>query len=288
MLWQQIVNGLMVGAVYGAIGMGFSLVYGVMSIINLAHGSLIMIGSYIAFTAFSSSWHLDPFLSVPLAAAVLFVIGYLTQRYLINRVIRHGLAMTMVLTFGLDMVLINLALLLWSASYQAVNPSYMGSGLHLGPVMIPYGRLAVLVAALGITFLLYLFLNHTRIGNAIRATALQPEAAQLAGVEIEHIYALTCGVGSALAGAAGALLSTVFPLNPFMGAPFLGKAFTVAVLGGLGDVTGSVIGGLVLGVAEGLGVALLGTQYQQAVAFFVLIVILIIRPQGLLGRKFYR
>lgn len=287
MLIQQLINGLLIGGVYAIIGVGFSLVYGVMGIINLAHGSLIMLGAYVTFQVFTS-FGIDPFLGIIFSTLIMFLLGYLQQRYIINRVTRFGLPMTIVLTYGIDLVLINLALLIWSSDYRAVAPSYVGNGISLGNVVIPSVRLIIFVSSIIITGLLYLFLYRTRTGKAIRATALHREGAQLVGVDIEKIYAITFAVGSGLAGAGGSLLSMIFTITPFMGVPILSKAFAVAVLGGLGNITGAVLGGIVLGVAEAAGVALAGTQYQQMMGYLILLLVLIIRPQGLMGRRFFR
>lgn len=284
MVVQQLVNGVLLGGVYSIIGVGFSLVYGVMGIINLAHGSLLMFGSYITFQIFS--WlGLDPFAGLVIAAILMFALGYLQQRYIINRVISHGVQMSIVLTFGLDLVLINIALLIWSSDYRSVSPRYVSDSFMLGDVVIPYVRLAIFVAALVITLVLYLFLYRTRTGQAIRATALHNEAAQLVGVNVEKIYSLTFGLGAAIAAAAGGLLSMVLTVTPFMGAPLLSNAFAVAVLGGLGNVKGAVFAGVILGIAEALGITILGASYQAMMGYLILILVLMVRPQGLFGRK---
>ncbi len=284
MVVQQLVNGLLLGGVYSIIGVGFSLVYGVMGIINLAHGALIMLGSYITFQLFA--WlGLDPFVGLLGAALVMFGAGYLQQHYIINRVVNHGVQMSIVLTFGLDLVLINIALLIWSSDYRSVAPSYVSDSFLLGDVVVPLVRLAVFVVALLFTFLLYQFLRHTRTGQAIRATSLHNEAAQLVGVNVQKIYSLTFGLGAAIAAVAGGLLSMVLTVTPFMGAPLLSNAFAVAVLGGLGNVKGAVFAGVILGMAEALGVAILGASYQAMMGYLILLLALMVRPQGLFGRK---
>lgn len=284
MLWQQLVNGLLLGGVYSIIGVGFSLVYGVMGIINLAHGSLIMLGSYLAYQIFS--WlGIDPFLCMAMSAALMFLIGYLQQSLVINRVVNHGTQMTIVLTFGLDLVLINIALLIWTSDYRSVSPDYVSSSIQLGSLVIPFVRLLIFAAALMLTGGLWAFLYRTKTGQAIRATAQHMEAAQLVGVDIGKIFSVTFALGAAIAGAAGGMLSMVLTVTPFMGGPLLSTAFAVAVLGGLGNVKGAVFAGIILGVAEALGVTLLGPSYQAAMAYLILIVVLLIRPQGLMGRK---
>lgn len=283
---QVIVNGLLLGGLYGCVGVGFSLIWGVMNLINVAHGAMIMLGAYVTYWLFEL-YGIDPFLSIPLSMFVLFLLGYAIQKYVINLVIKRGVVMTLVLTFGLQLLLINLALILWKADYRAVTPSYAGTGFHIGSLVFPYIRLAVLGAALLLTLLLYLFIAKTKMGNAIKATALNKEAAQLVGVNIGRIYAITFGIGAALAGAAGALISAVYTISPIMGQRLIGKSFIVACLGGLGNMAGALIGGLIVGLAETIGGTILGPGYQEAVSFILLVLILVVRPEGILGRKFF-
>lgn len=283
---QVILNGLLLGGLYGCVGVGFSLIWGVMNLINVAHGAMIMLGAYVTYWLFRS-YGLDPFLSIPISMFVLFLLGYAIQKYVINLVVKRGVFMTLVLTFGWQLLLINAALVLWKADYRAVTPSYGGAGFEVGGLVFPYVRLAILGAALLLTFLLYLFMAKTKIGNAIKATALNKEAAQLVGVNISQIYAITFGVGAALAGAAGSLISTVYTISPIMGQPLIGKAFVVACLGGLGNMAGALIGGLIVGLAETMGGTIIGPGYQEAISFVLLVLILVLRPEGILGRKFF-
>src|SRR5215210_4235044 len=283
---QVIVNGLLLGGIYAAVGVGFSLTWGVLNIINIAHGAMVMLGAYITFLLFSQLG-LDPFLSIPASMLVLFLLGYVLQRFLINRVIPHGVFMTLVLTFGLSLFLIDMALLFFSGDYRSVTPSYAGSGLSLGGVIVPYQRLGAFLISILIVGLLNVYLGRSKTGRAIRATALNRQAAQLVGVDIARIYAVTFGIGAALAGAAGSLLAVTITITPYMGSVFIGKAFVIATLGGLGTVQGALIGGLVLGLAESLGAALIGPSYQQAIGFGILLLVLIFRPEGIMGKQFF-
>jgi branched-chain amino acid transport system permease protein len=283
---QSLVNGILLGGVYACVGIGFSLVWGVTNVINLAHGAMITLGAYVTFWAYQGLGF-DPFLSIPLAMLTMGVLGYGIQRYLVNLVVRTGVFMTLILTFGIQLVLIDTALFLFSGDYRAVTPSYGGTGLDLGAVVVPYVRLAIFLIGLLLTFVLHLFMTRTRTGNAIRATALNRDAAQLVGVDIGRIYAVTFGIGAALAGAAGALLSTLYTITPVMGQPLLGKAFVIACLGGLGTMWGSLIGGLILGLAETVGAVTIGPAYQQALSFGLLVLILAVRPEGIVGQKFF-
>jgi branched-chain amino acid transport system permease protein len=283
---QVIVNGLLLGGLYAAVGVGFSLVWGVMNVINITHGSFLMLGAYVSYWLFRL-YHVDPFLSLPAVMLLMFGLGYLLQRYIVNAVVKTGVFMTLIITYGMNLFFVNLALLLWKGDYRSVTPEYAGTGLQIGGLIIPYIRLVAAVLAVVLTLLLQLFLSRTRVGNAILATALNKNAAQLVGIPIGRIYAITYGIGAALAGAAGALMSAIYVITPFMGEPFIGKAFVVACLGGLGTATGAILGGVVLGLAETIGGAIVGPSYQEAISFIVLVLILIVRPEGIIGRRFF-
>jgi branched-chain amino acid transport system permease protein len=286
MLAQIIVNGLLLGGLYGIASIGFSMVWGVMGIINLAHGSFIMVGAYVSYLAFSR-FGIDPFVSVPLSMVTLFVLGYAVQRLLLNRLMRTSLLLSLVLTFGLDLVLVNLCLLLFSADLRSVNTSYSGSSLEIGNFLVPYVRLAAFVLALVLAGGFYLFLNRTKAGQAILATALDKEVARLMGIDPYQVYALTAGAGAALAGAAGSLGSMLFPISPSMGVTFIGSVFVITVLGGIGSIEGAVLAGMVYGLIQSFAASFLGVSYQTLVAFAMFLLILVLRPQGLLGKRFY-
>lgn len=283
---QVIINGLLLGAIYAAVGVGFSLTWGVLNIINIAHGAMVMLGAYVTFFLFDA-FGLDPFLSIPASMAVLFIIGYVLQRVVINRVIPYGVFMTLVLTFGLSLFFIDIALILFSGDYRSVTPDYAGAGMRLAGVVVPYQRLAIFVISLLLVYGLHLFLGRTKTGRAVRATALNRESAQLVGVNIASIYAVTFGIGAAMAGAAGSLLAMTITITPVLGNAFIAKAFVVATLGGLGSIQGAMVGGLVLGLAESLGASLIGPSYQQAIGFGILVLVLVLRPQGIMGKQFY-
>lgn len=286
LLLQVGINGILLGGIYACVALGFSLVWGVMNIINVAHGAFLMLGAYVTYWAFTA-WRLDPFLSIPLSVAALFAFGYAVQWGIINRIVRAPIFMTLVLTFGLDMLIVNLALLAWKANYRTVAPWYAPLSLAAGGVIVPASRLAIFAVSLIITGALYMFLSRTRMGRAIQATRMDLEGAQLVGVSIGRIYAWTFGIGAAMAGAAGSLLAVVSPVSPIMGAAFLGKAFLVCVLGGLGNMAGALVGGVILGLFETGAAVAFGPGYQDAASLVLLLVVLVIRPAGLLGRAYY-
>jgi branched-chain amino acid transport system permease protein len=282
---QQIVLGFLIGGVYVAVGIGFSLVWGILNIVNLAHGAFIVLGGYLTWLLFSQ-FGLDPFLSLPLDAVLLFAVGYLIQRGLINWVIRAPVFFTLLLTFGVNLALVNAVLILFTSDFRSVTPSYAGAGAEIGDVRVPFIRLATLLVAVLMAALIALVLNHTRVGASILAVAANRDAAQLVGIDLRHAYALTFAIGAACAGVAGGLLSTVQAITPTAGEPYTLQAFVVVILGGLGRVSATVVGGLAFGLIEVFGQAApgLGAGYANAIAFAILVVVLAVRPRGLLGR----
>jgi len=285
---QVFVNWLLLGSLYAAVALGFSLVWGIMNIVNLAHGALIIVGAYTAFWLYTQL-HIDPYLGIPLTMAVLFVVGWIVQYVAINRVIRAPLLVTFLLTFGLDLLITDLIQQFFSSDLRSINTAYAGNGLDIGSTHIAFDRLIAAVIAVLLTAALNYFLTRTRTGNAILATGMDRDAARLMGISIRHTYALTFAIGAALAGAAGAMLSELYPFNPSLGGTFTLRAFVIVVLGGLGTPWGVVAGGLVFGLAETVVPLIpgVGPGYDDAIAFVVLVAVLIFRPNGLLGKPFY-
>jgi branched-chain amino acid transport system permease protein len=281
---QFVLDGLLVGGVYAAVGIGFALVWGIMNVINLAHGALIMLGAYVTFWLFRLGG-VDPFLSIPVSMLVLFGLGWLIQRFLINSVIRAPMLMTFLMTFGLELIIVDLALNFFSADNRSVQTPYSGAHWEVGSIIIPQVHLYTLLIALALAVLLQLFLVRTRTGNAIQATSMDLDAARLVGIKIDRIYALTFALGAAAAGAAGSLISLNYSINPGAGEFYTPIAFVVCVLGGLGTINGALIGGLTFGVVQSLSQAFIGPAYQNAIAFGLLIVVLVLRPAGILGAK---
>ena len=286
LLIQQLVLGLLIGGVYVAVAIGFSLVWGILNIVNLAHGALVMVGAYVTWLLFSHG--VDPFLSLPAVAAFLFVFGYGLQRVLINRVVRAPLFFTLLLTFGVNLVLVNTLLLLFKSDFRSVTPGYSGSGFGVAGVQVPYIRLAALGVAVLVAAAVGWLLNRTRTGAAIQAVGADRDAARLVGVDLRHVYAITFAVAAACAGVAGGLISMIQAITPTAGDPYTLQAFVVVVLGGLGRVGATVVGGLVFGLVETLGQTMvpgLGAGWANAIAFAILVLVLIVRPQGLMGRR---
>jgi len=282
---QVLLNGLFLGAIYVNIAVGFSLAWGVMDVINVTHGTLIVIGAYVSFFLFKTVG-LDPFLTIPASMAILFCIGYVSQKYLLNFVVKIGIFMSLVLTFGLDLVFINSVLLIFTGDYRSVTPAYSGTFFEVGKITIPYVRLATLMICILLTGLLQLFMVRTRTGQAIRATAQNRQAAEMIGVNVARIYSITLGISAALAGACGSLISIVQSFTPFEGGFFIMKAFIICVLGGLGNISGAIIGGLLLGIVETMGARVLGTGFQEAISAIIMILVLIFLPKGIVGSKY--
>ena len=293
LIGQSVVNILLLSGVLTIVALGFSIVWGVMNIINLVHGAFIMLGAYITYWMFAL-FGVDPFLSIPLSMGVLFVIGYVVQRGVINFVMRAPLLVTFLLTFGLEIIIVNLALYFWKGDLRAVTTSYSGTSLTLfadpignTSVEIPLIKLGAFAVAMALTFLTHLLMTRTRVGRAIRSTGMDKDAAQLTGVKIARIYGLTFALGAALAGAAGALIAMSQSIEPGFGGSYTLRAFVIVVLGGLGSIPAVILGALVFATAEVL-TGLWQPGLIQAVTFGLLVVVLIVRPSGIAGKAFYQ
>ena len=279
---QIVVSGVLLGGLYACMAISFSLIWGVTGLINLSHGALVLLGAYITWVLHSRTG-IDPFLTIPVSAAVLFLLGAAMQYWLLERVLRASLFMTLVLTFGLNMVLVNIMLELFSADVRAITMPYASQALEIGGLRVPWTRLAVFVLALLLTLLLHLFMGHTRTGNAIRASAQNPRAAATLGIDARRVRVIAFGIGAALAGAAGSLMAILYSFGPNVGDIYTMKSFVIVLLGGLGSMGGAIAAAVVLGVAENLVSGLGAPGLRDAVSFFLLLVILLLRPRGLFG-----
>ena len=275
---QVFANGVVLGCLYACIAVGFSLVWGVLNVINMMHGSFIVLGSYLAWAAYRALG-IDPWFTLIIAAPLFYALGYLVQRGLLNRVIAAPVLVTLTMTFGLDLMLNNAMILGFTADYRKLILDPPLGTLALGSVVIPVDRILAMVLALALTGALYLILRRSRVGRAIIAVRLDHDAAMLMGVRVKSIYAVAFGLG------AGVLLALIFPISPLSEIQYLGKAFVVCVLGGLGSVPGAVLGGLVLGLVESFGGLALGPENAVTLSFALLILFLIFRPQGLIGKR---
>lgn len=287
MLLQILIDGLILGALYSCIAAGFSLVWGVLNIINLLHGSLIVLGAYFAFFAYR--WlGINPFLFAPVAGLILFPLGYAIQRLTINGVMGQPVLLTLTLTFGLNLILDNVLLAAFKADYRRIVLGHPLGLMQLGPIVLPLDR--CLAAALALLFILclWLMMRMTRLGRAIVAVRMDAEAATLMGVDVARVYAITFGLAAAIAGATGSLLAAILPISPLVSSGYLGKAFVICILGGLGSIPGVIVGGLAVGVIENLSVLAFGPDHTLTVAFVLLLLLLLFRPTGLFGRRAYQ
>ncbi|NQU02981.1 MAG: branched-chain amino acid ABC transporter permease [Syntrophaceae bacterium] len=283
MITQVLLNGFLIGGIYASFAVGFSLIFGVLRIVNIVHGEFIMLGAFITYWLYSI-FGIDPFLSLPVSFVILFGFGYLLQRFVINRIIEAPEIMSLLLTFGLSLIIVNVVLILWKGDYRLVNPGYAGANLELGILLVPCIRLATCVFALLAVGGLQFFLQHTDTGRAIKATSQNKDGARLQGVNPARIYAITFALGAAITAVAGSLLSMSFSVFPAMGGDYLLFSFFIVVVGGMGDLPGALVGGFILGILQSLVTNFMGAGLSYIVMFLVLYVMLIVRPTGIFGR----
>ncbi|MGB4825729.1 MAG: branched-chain amino acid ABC transporter permease [Paracoccaceae bacterium] len=281
---QIAVNGLALGALYACLGVGFSLVWGVLNVINMLHGSFVVLGGYIAFFLWSYLG-LHPLLGLPIVGVLMFMLGYCLQYGVINKVIRAPVLTTLTLTFGLDMILYNLMTVYFTATPRRIRMD-LGSIEVMG-TFLPADRLMGMVLAFALTGMLFVVMRTSKIGRAIVAVRMDRMAAQLMGIRIDNIYAITFGIGAMMAGLAGVILVMVFPTTTSVAGTYLGKAFVVCIVGGLGSVPGALVGGLALGLVESVAAQFFGPQNATIVGFLLLLFLLLVKPTGLMGVKGY-
>ncbi len=283
---QTIADGLVLGGLYALAAVGFSLIFGVMGVVNLSHGALVMVGAYLAWFFWQAAG-IDPLLAIPLVMAVLFIGGYAYQRGLIQLAVdRSSLLASMLVTFGVALMLRNTLVLVFSPDLRSITPSYAGTPVVLGDVVLDPLRVAALAASLVLLGALAFVLRATRVGRIIRATAQQELAARLCGVNARHVYGLTFGVSAAFAGASGAILGIVIPFSPPDEGLWTMNAFVVVTLGGVGSPSGALLGGLLLGVISTGTSQVIGPSFPNAMMFAILVLMLMLRPTGLLGNAF--
>jgi branched-chain amino acid transport system permease protein len=283
-LIQALVSGLLFGGVFALAAVGLTLIFGVLKIVNFAHGEFLMLGMYLAFWAFAVLG-LDPFLCLVLTLPVFFLIGHAVQRFLIQRVLGERDEMQILLTLGLLLFLQNLALTVWSPDSRTVAVSYVTSTVQIGTAYVSLPRLAAFVAAIVISVGLYIFLKRTELGRAIRAASDSREGALLVGIDVRRIYCTAFGIGTVCAAAAGSIITPFYFTSPTAGAPFTLTSFVVVVLGSLGNFVGALVGGLIIGVAEAMGEVFMPGSMKQVVTFVIFILVLLFRPEGLFGRR---
>jgi len=280
---QTLVSGILIGGIYALVGLGMTLIMGVMRIINLAHGQLMMVAMYITFVLYEFL-HIDPYFSLLVSMPALFLVGVLIQKYLLNPLLRIESIIPqnqILMTVGVAMVLTEVMRFIFHSDYKSVKTPYSSAVLYISSIAFNFPMLIAFGIAMILTAGLFFFLLKTDTGKSVRATAQNKDAALLLGVNAEWITQLTYGLGAALAAAAGTLLLPIYYLYPDVGGQFTLKAFVITVLGGLGSTVGAIMGGLVLGVAESLGATYISMALKDAVGMVIFVLVLVFMPGGL-------
>lgn len=282
---QVLVWGLYAGCIYILLATGLNLIFGVMKVVNFAHGQLLMIGAYVTFSFFVLSGF-NPYVLLAASIPILIVIGVGIERLCFRPILGTGKLNEIFISIGLIYILENVAALIWTDEWKTIRSPFEDIGITIGSMKIPVDYIIIIVTTVLILVGLYIFLKKSRLGLAVRATSQNRKAAMLVGINVERMDMLSFGIGAGLAGAAGTLWvvsGQVF--NPYMGSVPAVKAFAIVIIGGLGSIPGAIIGGLVLGIAENFTVLTIGGAWKDAVAFLILIIVLVIKPNGLFGEK---
>jgi branched-chain amino acid transport system permease protein len=282
LILEALLNGLLLGGIYAVAALGLSLVFGIMDIVNLAHGHMLMVGAYVAIFLFTT-FNITPIIGMIGAFVVLFALGMALQRVLLERVVGEGIEQPIIVLFGLALMLQSIGRIWVGSDAQATDIGIPGDAIDIAGATLSFPRMVTFVISILLILGTWAFLKFTTTGLAIRATAQNNSAAQYMGIDTDNIHVLTLGLGTGLAGAAGALLSMLFPITPFVGWSYLLKAFAVVVLGGVGSVAGTLVGGLILGVSENVGVLYLGGGFRDIISFSIFVLVLLVRPHGLFG-----
>lgn len=281
---QSLISGILVGGVYALIGIGLTIIFGVMRIINFAHGDIMMIGMYLTFNLFTLAG-VDPFLSLAVCIPVMFLFGGLLQKVFINRILTALPQNQILLTIGLGLVMSNTMMLIYTSDYKILTTDYSSSSFSLLGISVSQPLAISFIITAVITAILYWFLMETDMGQAIRATAQDRQAAQLMGINVKRMSIIAFGLGSALAGTAGALISPTYYIFPQIGSTFTLKAFVITVLGGMGSVIGATLGGILIGIAESLGAVYISSGWKEVLVYVIFLLVLLFKPAGLLGKS---
>ncbi len=279
---QSLISGILIGGVYALIGIGLTIIFGVMRVINFAHGDIMMVGMYMTYFLFTL-FGIDPFVSVLITIPMMFLFGGILQKLFINRILGALPQNQILLTIGLGLIMSNSAMLAFTSDYKILTTSYSSSSYRLAGLSISKPLAISFLITVAITAILYWFLMRTDTGQAIRATAQDREAAQLMGINVKRMSVLAFGIGSAMAGTAGALISPTYYIFPQVGSAFTLKAFVITVLGGMGSIVGATLGGVIIGVVESMGAAYISSDWKDVVVFTIFLLVLLIKPSGLMG-----
>ncbi len=282
--FQALISGILIGGAYALIGIGMTIIFGVMRIINFAHGDLLMLGMYATYFLFALL-HIDPFLSIIITFPLLFLYGGLIQKIFINRVLSALPQNQILLTIGLGLIMSNTTMLAFTSDYKILSTTYSSASRTIAGISVSIPLAMSFVITVLITAALYWFLTKTDTGQAIRATAQDREAARLMGINVRRMSVIAFGLGTALAGTAGALFSPIYYIFPQVGATFTLKAFVITVLGGMGSIVGATLGGVLIGVAESIGGVYFGSGWKEVVVYTLFLLVLLFKPSGLLGKS---
>jgi branched-chain amino acid transport system permease protein len=281
-LAQQLVNGLLIGCVYSLIAIGLTLIWGVMNIVNFAHGDFLMLSMFVSFWMYTL-WAIDPLFSIPVSAVLLFVLGLLIYRYAVSRVMKGPMLAQLVVTFGVSIFLSNLAVMLWTPDFRLIDKPLLSGTWLVGGVPVSVPKLFASVGSVVVSGALLLFLRRTRTGKAILATEMNRDSALLMGIDTDRVNALSFGIGSALVGIAGGFLAMYYYIYPQVGGLFGTISFAIVALGGFGSVTGAFVAGILVGLVQTFGGYFFDPAYKYAIVFLVYLVTVWVRPQGLFG-----
>ncbi len=283
---QMLINAILRGGLYALMGIGFSLQWGISGIINLSYGAMVILGSYISLELFNL-FHLDPFISMIISGAILFIIGAIIYRGLLQPCLKGGIIFTLILTFAIRLIIENIILKVWSADYRTIRLTYAGSNFQFGDAFVSLTKFLSFLVAAVLIYLTYLFMMNTKIGKGIQAVALDKEGSQAVGIDVEKMYLINFALGTALAGLSGSLWASTYVFSPHLFNPITGKVFIIAILGGLGNIWGAAVGGLLLGIAEVTGAVYLGSEWEEAIGMVIMVIVLLWKPYGLIGKKFF-
>lgn len=281
---QSLLNGLLIGGVYSLVAIGLTVIFGVMKIINFAHGALMMLGMYATYWI-ATLLQLNVYITIVLVLPLLFLVGVLFQKFLISPIMNAPEHNQLFLTLGVMLFLQNMAVFLWTPDFRVLKTSYANINYYIGDISISLVHVLAFLMALLFSGLLYIILHKTDLGRAIRAASEEPVGAKLMGINIKRIYWITFGIGSACAGVAGTAITPFFPIYPYVGDIFVLTAYVVVVLGGMGSVFGAFVGGLIIGMADSIGAMILPGSMKSVLSFVIFIMILLFRPTGLFGRQ---
>jgi branched-chain amino acid transport system permease protein len=281
-LLQLIVNGLLLGGIYALISIGLTLIFGVVRVINFAHGEFLMLSMYITYFSYTFLG-LNPYLSLLVGIPLMFFAGMAIDQLIIRPLREAPAYMQVFATVGLSIVLLNLALFLFTGDYQSIHMAFAEKTFRLGSLYLSYAKLIIFFSAILVSVGLFLLLKYTNIGKQIRAIAQDRMAAKLMGINLNRIYMLTFGIGTALVGIAGGLILPVYYVFPSVGVYFVLTAFVVVVLGGMGNMVGALLGGFIIGITDSLSGYYIDPSLKEVVSFIIFLIVLLIRPSGLMG-----